>query len=289
MAEGTWILEKTQNDRFPYRLQIVREGRPWLTLRVQDRWPTAGRHIFCLREEEPPDGTEELVELDQVDIVAFHERGRRVSVVLDRPRYKRSDFLFLTKPYKGRPGETYEQVFWLTQRSMEQHRPSFKLVAREPGHDCVVRIDSNERYPWRFPGTATERGLLAAGDYALMVGDEVLAVVERKTFDNLLADFDTMPVLHQRLAELAAHRHNAVVIEASYADFLNAKKVHHYTPGFCARAIGELHALHPSLNIVFCANRKAANEWTRHFFVALSGLRQTDETGSPTSLSDPRT
>ncbi|HHE42084.1 MAG TPA: hypothetical protein ENL12_05525 [Dehalococcoidia bacterium] len=287
MAEGTWILEKTENDRFPYRLQILRCGRPWLTLRVQDRWPTAGRHIFCLREARPPDESEQLIELDRVDVIAFHERGRRVSVILDRPRYKRSDFLFLTKPYKGRPGETYEQVFWLTQRSIEQHRPAFKFVAREANHEHVVRIDSNEKYPWRFPGASIERGPVGAGDYALMDGDEVLGVVERKTFDNVLADFDTMPVLHQRLAELAAYRHNALVIEASYADFLNPKKVHHYTAGFCARAIGELHALHPTLNIVFCANRKAANEWTRHFFSALSGLCQSDEIESLVSPPEP--
>jgi hypothetical protein len=106
-----------------------------------------------------------------------------------------------------------------------------------------------------------------------MDGNKTLAVVERKTLDNLLADFGTMPVLHQRLAELAAQENHALVIEAPYADFLNSKKIHHYTPSFCARAIAELYALHPTLRMVFCANRKVANEWTRHFFTAVWNLR----------------
>ncbi len=49
----------------------------------------------------------------------------------------------------------------------------------------------------------------------------MLAVVERKTLDNLLGDFAMMPVLHQKLAELTTHNNHAMVIEAPYADFLN--------------------------------------------------------------------
>jgi predicted Zn-ribbon and HTH transcriptional regulator len=274
VVKGTWILQRTQNDRFPYRLQILKGDKPWIVLRAQDRWPAAGKHIFCLREDEPPAPDEVLEELERVDIIAFSERGRRISVVLDRKRCKRCDFLFLRKSYKGRPGESYEQIFWLTQRSIEQHRPTFKLVSCQGSSELLVRIHSNERYPWRFPDAVTERGAIPAGDYALMDGDKMLAVVERKTLDNLLADFGTMPVLHQRLAELAAHDNHALVIEAPYADFLNSRKVHHYTPSFCARAIAELYALHPNLRIVFCANRKIANEWTRHFFTAVWNLRQ---------------
>ena len=111
MTQGTWVLERCISDRFPYRLQILRRDKPWIVLRTQDKWPAAGRHIFCLREEEPPAPEEVLEELERVDIVAFNERGRRVSVVLDRKRYKRCDFLFLKKSYKGIPGESYEQIF----------------------------------------------------------------------------------------------------------------------------------------------------------------------------------
>jgi len=233
--------------------------------------------IFCLREKESPQPGEVLEEAERVDIVAFHERGRRLSVVLDRKRYKRCDFLFLDKPYKDRPGESYEQIFWLTQKAITQHRPAYKGVTSSSSTVFTVRIDSNERYPWRFPGIVTERGPLPAGDYALMDGDDIVALVERKTLDNLLADFGTMPVLHQKLAELATYKNNAIVIEAPYADFLNPAKMHYYKAGFCASAIGELHALHPNLRIIYCSNRKVANEWTRHYFAAVWNRRQSHE------------
>lgn len=92
-----------------------------------------------------------------------------------------------------------------------------------------------------------------------MYDDNMLAVVERKTLGNLLADFGTMPVLHQRMTELAFCDNHALVIEAPYADFINSKKVHHYSASFCARAIAELYALHPNLRIVFYTIRKLAN------------------------------
>ena len=277
MMKGTWILERCVNDRFPYRLQIQRGDKPWLILRTQDRWPAAGKRIFCLREEVTPDSNEVLAELERVNIIAFHERGLRLSVVLDRKRYKRCDFLFLAKPYKNRPGESYEQIFWLTQKAITQHRPAYKLVSRSSRSVFTVRIDSNERYPWRFPGAITERNSLPIGDYALMDGDDIIALVERKTLDNLLADFGIMPVLHEKLSELATYQNNAMVIEAPYVDFLNPAKVHHYTAGFCAKAIAELHALHPNLRIIYCANRKVANEWTRHYFAAVWDTRQSQK------------
>jgi len=272
--QGTWILERCASDRFPYRLHIQRGEKPWLILRAQDRWPAAGKRIFCLREEEPPESDEVIEELERLSIVAFHDRGRRLSVVLDRKRYKRCDFLFLSRAYKLHPDKSYEQIFWLTQRSITQHRPAHKLVASASRTVFTVRIDSSERYPWRFPGTVTERAPLPTGDYALMDGDSIVALVERKTLDNLLADFGIMPVLHQRLAELAVYENHALAIEAPYADFLNPAKVHHYTASFCARAIAELHALHPHLRIVYCANRKVANEWTRHYFAAVWNTKQ---------------
>lgn len=89
----------------------------------------------------------------------------------------------------------------------------------------VIRIQSNERYPWRFPGVHMEHGNLPTSDYALMDGDRILAVAERKTPDNLHADFGMMPVLHQRLAELTTHDNHALVIEAPYANFFNPRKV----------------------------------------------------------------
>lgn len=74
-----------------------------------------------------------------------------------------------------------------------------------------------------------------------------------------------------------ARQNHALVVEGAHADFTNPRKVHHYTPRFCAGAIAELYAPHSALRIFFCANRKAANEWTRHLFAAISGMKKARE------------
>ena len=109
------------------------------------------------------------------------------------------------------------------------------------------------------------------GDYALKDGNMILALVERKTFDNLLHEFGKMPIFHHQLSELEAYRHAALVIEANYSDFLNPNKMKHYPPAFASKAVAELHALHPNLTIVFAGNRKLAREWTHQFFFAVTG------------------
>ncbi|HXF51912.1 MAG TPA: ERCC4 domain-containing protein [Dehalococcoidia bacterium] len=266
MAVGLWVLERCANERFPYRLTIQR-GERRLVLRVQDRWPGASRNVFCLRETELSDDV--LEEVERVPIMALQRRGVRLSIVLDRPRNKRCDFLILKRPYRdGRPG-TYEQIFWQTQSSMRQRRPRVRLTHPRRQDAYVVRIAHDEKYPWRFPAAVTERGRLPAGDYALMEGERVLAVVERKTFENFQHDLTMLPLLHQRLMELSSFERHALVIEAPYEDFLSRAKSPYLSPSFAAEAIAELFASHPRLRIVFCANRKTANEWTRRYFDAV--------------------
>jgi hypothetical protein len=269
MTAGTWILQRCEGERFPFRLVIEdASGKNVLQLRVQDRWPAANQNIFCLRE--PPDDISPAgEELERIPVVALQQRGIRTSVVLDRPRYKRCDFLFLRRNHKNRPDESYEQIFWQTQRSMVQRRPKLAPSVLRAPSSMTVAIDANERYPWRFAGNTVVRRRLDRGDYALLHDGEPIAIVERKTFDNMLADFGVMPLLHQRLLELATVEFHALVIEAPYEDFLNAAKLHHYSPSFCAAVIADLYASHPRLRIVFCANRKSANAWSANFFAAV--------------------
>jgi ERCC4 domain len=267
---GSWVLERGASTRFPYRVRIIaHDGRELLKLRVQDRWPAANRNIFCLREEASSEDGSPLEEVERVPVLNLHRRGIRVSIVLDRKRYKRCDFLFLTKPYKNRPGQSYEQIYWQTQTSMVQRRPKAVAPSINNRAKLTVTIDSGERYPWRFGASETRRARLPVGDYALVDESGLVAVVERKTFENLLANFGVMPLLHQRLTELSGHVHNALVVEAPYEDFLNPKRLHHYSPSYCAAAIADLYASHPRLRIVFCANRKTANLWTQSFFHAV--------------------
>ena len=270
MSAGTWIIERCDSDRFPFRIRILdAAGNVSLQLRAQDRWPAANRNIFCLREDASAAETPPGDEIERVPIVALQRRGVRTSVVLDRPRYKRCDFLFVRRSYKSRPDESFEQIFWQTQTSMVQRRPKIVPTVLKSRRLLTIAIDARERYPWRFAGSTIVRRRLDSGDYALMDGELPLARVERKTFANMLADFGVMPLLHQRLLELASHEHNALVIEAPYEDFLQPAKVRHYSASFCAAAIAELYVSYPRLRIVFCSNRKTANAWTASYFAAV--------------------
>jgi len=271
MEETFWILESTPDVKFPYRLSIKRGEKFILCLRVQDRWPGAKGHIFCLREQtrewSPP-----LQEVERIRVLSLRRFGKRLAVVLDRPQKKRCDFLFLEKAYKTREG-TYEQIFWRTEKALRERRPRVKLTVHGSPH-LHIAIDVNERYPWPFAGCSTERVALPVGDYALLDDEGIRAVVERKTMDNMLADFAQMPAFHQKLAELESYPHSALVIEANYSDFLKPEKLKFYPPSFARRALAEIAALHPRTHVIFGGNRKLAREWTMGFFTAVEAHRQ---------------
>ncbi|HEX9630846.1 MAG TPA: ERCC4 domain-containing protein, partial [Gemmatimonadales bacterium] len=165
-------------------------------------------------------------------------------------------------------------MFFRTESGIRAHRSRTRVELRAPDTDLHVVVDSGERYPWRFPGATVERRKLASGDYALMDGARVLAVVERKSFDNLLSDIGAIQALHQTLADLASHAAAALVIEAQYADFLDARRVAgRWPPAHLARVLAEITALHPTLPVVFAGNRKLANLWTERFFHAVRAGR----------------
>lgn len=262
-----WVIEQVNDEKFPYRLTLRKEDNILLALRVQERWPGQKGNVFCIREETrewpPPQG-----EIERVPVISLKRFGKRLSIILDRPQNKRCDFLFLTKKYKKKEGE-YEQIFWRTQRALRERRPKVKLSTYYGGNLNII-IDVGERYSWKFPGCTVRREKLPVGDYALSYKDKIIAVVERKTFENILAELSRMSSFHQQLAELSAYKHSALVIEANYSDFLNPDKLKFYTPSFLAMAIGELYALHPGLTIIFAGNRKLAMEWTFRFFSAIS-------------------
>ncbi|MEW6455478.1 MAG: ERCC4 domain-containing protein [Acidobacteriota bacterium] len=262
-----WVIESTGEKRFPYRLSIKKDDLILLSLRVQDIWPGTKGQIFCMREEGRQWSTP-VEEIERVPVLSLKRYGKRLAVILDRAKNKRCDFLFLKKKYKTKEGE-YEQIFWRTQKALQERRPKVKLTAK--GKDSLhVIIDKSERYPWRFHGCLIEKGQLPVGDYALKGDNSLLAIVERKTFENLTAYFGKLGAFHQILGELETYKHSALVIEASYSDFLNPKKMKFYSPTFAARAIAEIHAFHPKLNIVYTGNRKLANEWTLRFFSAIA-------------------
>lgn len=265
MEETFWILKKTEGERFPYQLIIKEKNETILSLLVQDRWPGGNRNIFCLRT--PELNTEgEIVE--QVRIISIRRYGKRMAIVLDREKNKRCEFLFLKKKYKNREGE-YEQIFWRTYQALRERRPKIKL-SRYVDETLQIIIDINERYPYKFPNSETEKRKLPCGDYALVnENGEILAIVERKTFTDFKDKFSNIPLLHQFLGELENYKFSAVVIEANYSDFLNKEKLEFYQPEFSARVIAQIFVYHPDLTIVFAGSRKLAQEWVYRYFLAV--------------------
>ena len=262
---STWRVEETGHDKFPYRISIIEKGHATLSLLTQDKWPGASGNIFCMRAD---NSTHDVVGniVEEVPVVFVKRVGKRLSVMLDRSSRKRCEFLFLRKQYKTKEGD-YEQIFFRTQQGINQHRTRGNLSLQPKVTSLDVVIDSNERYPWKFGEHNTKRENLSVGDYALMIDNDIEAVVERKTFDNMLSDIARIQVLHQQLTELSTYRHSALVIEAQYGDFLSNDKVGKYSSAaHMGRALAELSVLHPALSIIYAGNRKEANHWTLRFF-----------------------
>ncbi len=270
---ATWLVQRTGNARFPFRVAIEQDGRVLFAVRAKAAWPGAGTQVFCLRERDL-DAAELLEEIERVPVAHLTRLGRKLSVTLDRAQRKRCEFLILEKP--RRDGGTYEQVFFRTEAAVRAHKTSkYAELSARAAADMRIVIDSAERYPWSFPDAEASRRKLPVGDYALIHDERPFAIVERKTLDNLLGDFSQLKGLHQQLAELAAWPHAALVIEAQYADFGNPAKIGQWPAAHLLRVMGELPALFPNVQCIFAGNRKLANVWAQRWFAAVhAALRQ---------------
>ncbi|MEO0081268.1 MAG: ERCC4 domain-containing protein [candidate division WOR-3 bacterium] len=280
-----WLLYRTEHERFPYHLLIEEEPGRFLCFDVQDKWPGPGKGIFCLAR---PDVSEEQLPLDQqpVDscgIVFIKRYGRKLTVLLNRKIRKRSWFLTVEKQSKTTPGKTYKQTFWITQSSATVRRGGAYLSTRGKTSDLAIVRDSRERYGYRFPRHEVVRETMPVGDYALKNSSgEIIAVVERKTRDQFLADIGTLEVLRARLLEMTArYPHCALVVEANYSDLVNPKKARFYSAGLVADVIAELSTGFPGLQIAFCSNRRFAAEWVERYFTSIARLE-----GPPVTTSD---
>lgn len=269
MDAVTWIVERTVSRRFPFRIAIEQGGRMVIAVRARAAWPGPGESIFCVRED-VADPAEPLTPFERVPVTALSRVGRKLAVVLDRPQRKRCEFLVISKDRRDGAG-SYEQIFFRTESAIRAHRSRSRVELRAGAEALSVVVDSAERYPWSFPEAAVTRRKLPVGDYALVLADRVAAVVERKSFDNLLTDIGSVQALHQQLADLASQPMAALVIEAQYGDFLDPGRLAGRWPAhFLARVLGEIAALHPALPVVFAGNRKMANAWTVQFFQAVA-------------------
>lgn len=265
-----WVVEATGNPRFPFRIALEQEGKTIFAVRAQDAWPGTKGHLFCIRDGSEREERDLFVEKERVPVLKFERFGKSLRVLLDRPTRKRCEFLIIEKPYKTKEG-AYEQIFFRTQAGIHSHKSKSRVSLQAVKTTLQILIDAQERYPWKFPKAEEKRSKLPAGDYALVFDNTIEAVVERKTFDNLLSDFGSIATLHQTLNELSTYPFSALVIEANYGDFLDPERLAgRWPPSHGYRVIAELQVMHPKLPIIFARTRKEANLWTYGFFRAVS-------------------
>jgi len=109
-----------------------------------------------------------------------------------------------------------------------------------------------------------ERVALAARDYAVAYAEATIAVVERKTLENLTTSLSdgTLAFQVQRLGEVARA---AVVVEGRYSELFSLR---HVPAAFIADALARLQVRYPEIPVVFADSRKFGEEWTSRFLAA---------------------
>jgi ERCC4 domain len=256
----------------PYLLRLPLAGG--MVFRVKGTWPRTSA-IFCYpaaADEWPAEP--DIVE--RVPLQACVRRGAAIDVVADRAREQRSQIVFTRA--RGR-----EMVFWQSPRTRKQARPDVRLpTGRTAGiAELEILVDAHERYAYGFPGqqVTTAKRALPSGDYAVELDGRIVASVERKSLEDLSSSL-TNGTLRFALTQLATLPRAAVVVEARYSQIFTLE---HVRPSVIADAVAELQVRWPSIPIVFCDNRKLAEEWTYRFLGAAYGWA-LDEIGAADRL-----
>ncbi len=129
-----------------------------------------------------------------------------------------------------------------------------------------IVVDAHEKYAYRFDTQhvrTVQRGL-PCGDYAVSVGGKLIAAVERKSLGDLVSSLISGR-LRFALGELAALPRAAVVVEERYSQVFTLERVR---PAQVADGLAELQVRWPTIPIVFCEDRKLAEEWTYRYLAA---------------------
>jgi ERCC4 domain/Lsr2 len=230
-----------------------------LVFRTKGTWPrTSALYCHPVPVAEWPDEPDVV---ERVQLRACTRRGAAIDVVADRGREQRSQVVYTRA--RGR-----EVVFWQSPRTRKQARPDVRLpTARAAGiADLEILVDAHERYPYQFAGQQVHvvRRALPCGDYAVGHEGNLVASVERKSLSDLTSSL-TSGRLRFALAELAALPRAAVVVEDRYSQVFTLEYVR---PAQVADGLADLQVRWPSVPIVFCDNRKLAEEWTYRYLAA---------------------
>jgi hypothetical protein len=266
VGEDTFLIARNpeEDSKLPFLLRLPIGGG--LVLKARDTWPRASR-IYCHPFDEGWPADAEI--LEQTRVSSIRRRGPVIDLVLDRARLARSQFVFTE--VRGRPA-----IFWQTQRAARAANPGARIPRAQANPEGLrVLVDSRERYPYAFAGrkVETQRVALAAGDYAVAHGEEMIATVERKTLENLVASLSdgTLAFQMQRLGEVARA---AVVVEGRYSALF---KHEHVPSAFIADGLARLQVRYPEIPVVFADSRKFGEEWTYRFLAAaLSDAKSGD-------------
>lgn len=252
----------------PYLLRIPLPDRP-VVLKARETWPRTAK-VYCHRAEEWPEDAEVV---ERVPVRSCVRRGAAIDLVLERGRENRSQFV-ITQVRGGR-----QAVFWQSSRTTRQARPRVSVPsARAAGiADLEIVVDVHERYAWKFSDqqATTVAAPLEAGDYGVRAEGRLVAVVERKSVDDLVTSLTTGKLRYQ-LTGLAAVPRAAVVVEERYSRAL----VHpHVRAAVVADGLAECQVAFPEVPIMFCENRKLAQEWAYRFLASALAAADLDAGG----------
>jgi hypothetical protein len=236
-----------------------------LVFRTSGTWPRT-KALYCHpaeRSEWPDDADLDVVE--RTPLLSCARHGAAIEVVADRRVERRSQIVYTRA--RGR-----EMVFWQSPKTRKQARPQVRTpTARAPGADGELEIvvDSHERYAYRFAGqqVRTVSRALPVGDYGVVVGERLVAAVERKSLPDLVGSLIDSTLRHA-VGELATLPRAAVVVEDRYSQIFAQERVR---PAKIADSLAELQVRHPGVPVVFTETRPLAEEWTYRFLAAASG------------------
>jgi ERCC4 domain len=245
-----------------------------VVLKAAGTWPRTSA-LYC----HPADWPEHPEVVESVPVRSCRRRGVAIDLVLERPRENRAQFVFTTA--RGR-----DVIFWNSPKTTARARPGVRVPTRRAAgfEELTILVDTRERYPYRFARqqATTHRRALPAGDYGVALGDEIVAVVERKSLDDLahrLIDGN----LTYALAELATVERAAVVVEDRYSALFKLPRV---TAGFVPELLARVQVRYPSVPIVFCDTRPLAEEWTYRFLGAALAHLAAEHTGGDNRESE---
>jgi len=250
----------------PFLLRVPLSPRP-VVLKARETWPRTAK-VYCHRADEWPEDPDVV---ERTAVRSCTARGPAVDLVLDRGRENRSQLVF-TRLKGGR-----EAIFWQSARTARKARPGVRTpTARASGlAELRIEVDRRERYPYRFAAqqASTVRASLPCGDYGVRRDGDLVAVVERKSLEDLARSLVDAR-LPAQLAELSAMAHAAVVVEERYSRLFTLPYV---KPGFVADLLARVQVRWPSVPVFFAETRPLAQEWTYRFLAAAAAESVADD------------